>query len=351
MISRFRNYFKKTAIGKLFWRKRLITRAKGVIKQFKGEQFVSDEALINDLVDLTMNTTFKMEEYFLYNFSEKTTEERNAFASDKERIIFSEKVNPVEYRQVFNDKVMTYKYFKDFYKRKICYIHNDFQKDLKEFSEFLKTAKDKFIVKTLDGSFGKGVKIYTVNENDTPSDLLKSIYAEYNCNLIIEEVIKQSPEMAKFHPSSVNTVRMPTICYNDSTKVIHPFFRVGRGNSVVDNAGAGGIICAVDVDTGLIIAAADEFGKKYEVHPETKQQLVGFKIPYWNEAVEFAKELAQVLPDNVYSAWDSALTANGWGMVEGNYRGQFVWQIPTQVGFKKELELILQQISHKGDNI
>ena len=47
-----------------------------------------------------------------------------------------------------------------------------------------------------------------------------------------------------------------------------------------------------------------------------------------------AIELARQIPSNRYAGWDLALTKNGWLMIEGNARGQFVgWQIPMQKGF------------------
>ena len=50
---------------------------------------------------------------------------------------------------------------------------------------------------------------------------------------------------------------------------------------------------------------------------------------------------------NKYAGWDLALTEKGWVMVEGNARGQFVWQIPMQKGFMKEANQILKRLKMK----
>lgn len=148
-----------------------------------------------------------------------------------------------------------------------------------------------------------------------------------------------------FHPESVNTVRITTILYKDRVEIIHPFFRTGRGNSVVDNGGSGGIINAVDVETGIIIGSADEMGIHYETHPESDLPLLGFKMPRWEEAKKLAVELAHVMPDNHYCGWDLALTDNGWVLQEANDRGEFVgFQLPTTKGFRKELLQILNEL-------
>ena len=179
---------------------------------------------------------------------------------------------------------------------------------------------------------------------ESKNSLFNELLAEYKNTFLIEELIKQSPEMAKFHPASVNTVRVPTVRFDDEILILHPFFRTGRGNNCVDNAGAGGVFGVVDPESGIVTQAADEKGIFYNNHPDTKEKMLGFKIPKWNEAVSFAKELAQVTPDNRYTGWDLALTDSGWIMVEGNSTGQFVWQIPEQKGSREELNNILKRL-------
>lgn len=161
----------------------------------------------------------------------------------------------------------------------------------------------------------------------------------------MEELISQDDRLGRIHPQSVNTVRVPTIRLNDRTILFHPFFRVGRGESVVDNAGSGGIICALDSKTGTVIAAADEHGNKFTVHPDTKEKLIGFEIPEWDKAVEFVEALVKVVPSNRYTGWDIALTNEGWILIEANARGQWVAQIPLQQGFRKEYMQYMQELN------
>lgn len=179
----------------------------------------------------------------------------------------------------------------------------------------------------------------------SPIELIEKLDDEYRKGCVVEELIIQSQELAKFHPNSVNTVRITTILYKNRTDIIYPFFRTGRGDSIVDNGGAGGIINAIEPSTGIIYASADEMGIHYTEHPETHYQLIGYQMPYWNEAVELAKELAQVMPDNHYCGWDLALTDQGWVLQEANDRGEFIgFQLPTRKGFRKELMSILQEL-------
>ena len=140
-------------------------------------------------------------------------------------------------------------------------------------------------------------------------------------------------------------LRVLTIKYKNRTEIIHPILRVGRGNAIVDNGGAGGICCAINVATGEVKSAADESGNYYTIHPDTKHKLVGLQIPQWEEAKGLVMELAGVLSDNHYTGWDLALTENGWVLQEANDRGTFIlFQITEKKGFKQEIEEIVREL-------
>ena len=103
----------------------------------------------------------------------------------------------------------------------------------------------------------------------------------------------------------------------------------------------------VDIDTGCIYAASDERCNYYTKHPDTNLDIVGFKIPMWNEALDFVKKLANVIPNVKYVGWDIALTEKGWVLIEGNEKGQFLWQIPTKQGFREEFNIICKKANIK----
>ena len=113
---------------------------------------------------------------------------------------------------------------------------------------------------------------------------------------------------------------------------------MGQGSSFVDNAGSGGVFGIVDLETGRVYAACDELGNKYEVHPDTKERIIGFVVPRWKEAVALAKELITVIPSVRWVGWDLALTDDGWVLIEGNERAQFVFQFPDRKGCRKEID-------------
>ena len=153
--------------------------------------------------------------------------------------------------------------------------------------------------------------------------------------------------MGRFHPSSVNSLRIRTFRFDDRVEILPSNMRIGRGSSVVDNTGQGGISAAID-EKGCIFTACDETGTLFEVHPDSGERIIGERVPCWEDAVFFAKCLALVVPCVRYVGWDLALTDSGWVMIEGNDKGMFVGiQKPRQRGFRPQMDRILSELQLK----
>ena len=126
--------------------------------------------------------------------------------------------------------------------------------------------------------------------------LKKRLNNEYPKGFIAEEVVIQDPRMAVLHAESVNTLRIHTICFDGVVTIFHPYIRIGRGDSVVDNAGNGGIFTSCNPKSGEVLSVVDELGNNYLKHPDTGFPLIGFKVPCWNEAYQTANQLALCNP-------------------------------------------------------
>ena len=173
---------------------------------------------------------------------------------------------------------------------------------------------------------------------------VKKLKEEYKIGFVAEELIIQAKELSAVHASSVNTMRVITIRMDDRVEVLPCVWRVGRGGRCVDNGGSGGIFCILD-DNGVIFSTADEHGNSYDVHPDTKHPLVGFKVPRHEEARELAKELAMVVPSNRWCGWDLALTEEGWVLQEANSQGGIVAvQTPLRRGMRKEIDALMEEL-------
>ena len=304
------------------------------------------DELVNDMVYMYSHYGYTPEEYLYFNFRNKNMDERLSFVADWEHLGYTCAMNDFRNAEIFDNKWKTYNTFKKYYGREVLQCKGGSDKE--RFIRFV-DAHNRFIVKPLDLSAGKGIRIIDVSTLDVGvHDLYDSFIKAYNNIFVVEELILPDRSLEKLHPQSVNTIRVPAVRTDDDVILLHPFLRVCQHGNCVDNAGAGGIMCSIDVETGRILAAADKKGHRFEVHPDTGEKLVGFVVPRWDEAKEMVRELAAVVPSNRYTGWDITLTENGWIMIEANRRGQFGGiQTPLQIGFRKELNDVMAMIGKK----
>ncbi len=348
---KLKSYLKGTKLGTFLrrrkWNRDILSETaarSAVAKRLPERSAEEQERIVRDILDMARKYRFNREEYFYYHFEEKSEDERKEFISDFNRVDFCESLNDPRNLYIFDSKFKTAELFGKYYGRDICPVKG--KRDAEKLLVFLK-KHEKFILKPVFGACGKGIEILKLDPSNENAvyEFVDRYSSKYSDGFIVEELIAQVPEMAQFHPSSINTVRVATVKFDDGVEIIGSFFRTGRNGSVVDNAGAGGVFGTIDAKSGVVLATGDEFGNSYEKHPDTLVQMVGFTIPKWDEAVALVKELATVVKGNRYAGWDLALTEKGWVMIEGNARGQFVWQIPTQKGFLAEANAILKRLN------
>lgn len=289
----------------------------------------------------------RFREYFLFHFSSLSNEGRRQFVMDETRVVLAFQMGSEDSRDIFRDKARCYDQFRPFYKREGLKV--DAGTSFDEFSAFV-AAHPRLIVKPRDGSFGKGV---TVLDAGAPERPLPELFRQLqNLDLhtptrrkklgpphlgaFLEEPIVQCEAMARFHPQSVNTVRAATFVKDGTPHILFTFLKIGRGDSIVDNGGAGGLLCAIDTDTGIVVSpGTSEALETFLVHPDTGAQIIGARIPRWEEMRALACTMALSFPAFPYISWDLALTDGGWVLVEANNAGQFVGpQLTTQRGIR-----------------
>lgn len=292
------------------------------------------KAVTQDMISMYRKYGYGFDEYLLFHFFEKSLAERLKFVADWERMGYTDAFNQPRNAMIFDNKLETYRTFRPYYKRQALLCRREGGADYDTFDTFQNNV-ERIIVKPVDSSFGKGVRILS---GKLSKEQFEQLQRETVSGFLLEEYIVQHEELSRFNESSVNTVRMPTFLFGQDVEVIYPMLKLGRKGSVVDNAGSGGILCLLDAKTGKVITACDELGKHYTEHPDSHLQFIGYQVPKWDEAVAFAKELALRVPSNRYTGWDIALTNNGWVLVEANRRGQFGWQILLNKGFRDELK-------------
>lgn len=284
------------------------------------------------------------EEYVCYDFHNLNDRGKREYVTEFSREAIYKKCNKLSFTHFFTNKFETYTKFKPFYHREAFLLNKQtLPLDLTSFI----TRHEIFVCKPLKASLGKGVTIIDVKDYNDLEEVKNHLLnlTSNNAEYILEELIVQTPDIEVFHPQSVNTIRIPAFNTKEGVIIQGAFFRCGKGHNIVDNAGAGGILVAIDEKTGLLTTKGiDEKGNVYLKHPDSGVVFLGYQLPDWDSMLEMVTELMKIVPEIKYTGWDFAHTKNGWIVVEGNNKGQFVGQMPRQKGFVKDIEIILEKI-------
>ncbi len=224
------------------------------------------------------------------------------------------RMNPKEYWHFFDDKAQFNELFREFIPRK--WILTNENTDPEELYALCRNSTQ-LIWKPLEGSSGQGIKKYTPEDwKDGPEAFLAKMNADGKG--ILEEMVIQHPKMASLCPTSVNTCRIATLLGDKQRGIVYAFLRIGNGK-VMDNVDCGGMAARIDLDTGrLLTVGADKQGNTFIKHPITNTSIIGFTIPYWEEAKAMCLKAAEKVPEMRFIAWDVAITESGPTFIEGN---------------------------------
>lgn len=184
-----------------------------------------------------------------------------------------------------------------------------------DFDKFVKNEKV-LIAKPLDLSCGAGVEKIVYDEKLDTKKLYDSLLK--NKQFLIEDYVVQHHEISRLYPNSVNTLRIVSIYKDGVVHIVFHAIRIGNSGNFVDNFNHGGLFTTIDDDGIIRKPAVDKQGNIYEKHPYTGTEIVNFKIPYFQESIDFVKNFAKQIPEVGYIAWDIAVTENGPVVIEGN---------------------------------
>ncbi len=195
---------------------------------------------------------------------------------------------------------------------------------------------EKLFLKPVEGSGGYGAFFLTQHKLEhNAADILEQLS---NAFYIHQEAVIQNDTINKIHAGSINTLRIET--YRDKRGNIHrlgSFMRIGHGDMQVDNASSGGYMIVIDAEKGTLIKSASRsliYGSEtITKHPDTGFVFEGFKIPFFEEAIELVIKLSVLLPC-YFHGWDIALTNEGPTLIEGNYSPGLLFSERSYHGFK-----------------
>lgn len=271
-------------------------------------------------------------EFYKFRLLQKSDEQRRGFISEYEGLAIFK--NPA-FNILPNDKYARYQLFSGYFHREVLRIKGQEGQSEEALYQAFIARNQTFIAKTIMGAKGHGVRKCGANEAPDVATLL----ALMGGACIVEALIDQGGELAAFHPQSVNTIRFVTAA-NDAGEVsaLFALLRVGRGDSVVDNVGSGGLVAGIDMESGRVCTDGLCGWDYYAEHPDTHVPFRGTQIPSWKELRQMACRMHAEQPAQRVFGFDFAWTTGGWDIVEVNPAPSFVsWQTLAQRGIRPVL--------------
>ena len=252
-------------------------------------------------------------DYLMFGFYDMNGRERDTYLTRVRNKKVQEIMNDIAYSDEFDDKLRFNENFAEFLGRKTLNGETATVADLTAFLD----GQEAIFAKINHGDCGRGVEKLYVKDFESPAAMLD--YIQENKLVVLEQVLRQHEDMARLHPSSVNTMRILTDLVDDTVHIAYITVKMGRGGGVCDNSGQGGVLCRVDIESGKICSpATDDYFNVYDKHPDTGIVFRGYQLPMVDEAIALAKKAARKVPQIGHVGWDVAITPDGPAIIEGN---------------------------------
>lgn len=196
--------------------------------------------------------------------------------------------------------------------------------DFRGLEDFCQTNECDVMAKPISGNSGKGILhlkvknsiIYHKDKQLTVDELHGLI--KDDIYIIQEYITNQHPAMKNLFSGSVNTLRITMARANNEIQLLGVMCLMGARDAEFSNWHYGGV--CVNVKRGGIL---DKYGfsfsdKRIEKHPDSGIVFEGYKIPFYEEALEMCLQAMNMFYGMKTIGWDIAFTENGPVFIEGN---------------------------------
>jgi hypothetical protein len=163
------------------------------------------------------------------------------------------------------------------------------------------------------------------------------IRPEPPATFLLQERLRRHESLSSFATETVCSVRVLTLLnMAGNVEIVAATFKLPNLDRGVDNLAQGGMAVSVDLGTGVLGE-----GVLYRTLPPRRfraplggtREFVGFRLPFWDEVLDLAKQAARAFSFVRAIGWDIALSKAGPFILEGND----TWSVP-----------MLQQSSGRG---
>ena len=283
--------------------------------------------LLKDIIHCARKFGSGYNDYTTYHFWKLDDATRDTYITRFRSKALVTQMNDPEYVHFFDNKNEFDERFAEYEKRSFVDVESASDEEIREYF----AGRDKTFAKMKDLSCGTGVeKLYMKDFRD--ADQFCAYVREKGFG-VLEDVLENHPDLQEINPYCLNTVRMITLIGDDGKPYL--FFaalKFGLEKRVVD---VFGMHAPVDLETGIcnypFHSGETSLDRFYTEHPVTHKNVIGFKVPFWEEARELALRAAMEIPQVRYVGWDMAITPDGPAIIEGNnYSSYDYMQLPKQ---------------------
>lgn len=202
------------------------------------------------------------------------------------------------------------------------------------YSGIIALAKKKktLALKPDEGSHGEGFykltwdgESFALNDAIVSEEAVISVLQNPANQYLVTEYIDMHPQLKRIYSESVNTIRVTVFKEDGRTPEIgNAYMRIGSSRTgFVDNVAAGGVVAAVDIESGRFgnakILDGINQGNLIDcpIHPDTSVEIRGV-LPNWEYAKEKILQIAAAIPQLEYFGFDLAITPDGIKLPEIN---------------------------------
>lgn len=274
-MSRLTFFFKR--LVRMDWKK--MWKTTGFLKERSGK---SRLWLLCDMLRCALKFNAGYMDYKIAEMYRLTDEQKKTVITRGISNTIVRRMNPKESWHFFDDKATFNTLFAEEVGR--GWMKVDAETSVDDFKAFLAQYPD-IIAKPIEGSSGVGIERFVAEDWSGREEAFLKELLDKQIG-IIEERIIQHPDMMRMSPSSVNTIRIATLRGDKKDGIVYAFLRIGNGK-VMDNVDQGGMAARVDLASGkLLTIGADKLGNTFTEHPITGTPIIGFQVPFFEEAKE-----------------------------------------------------------------
>lgn len=168
---------------------------------------------------------------------------------------------------------------------------------------------DMIIKPTVETCNGEGVEMVTARDVES----LKALFGQYGFNFIVQEKVKQHPDLQRVNPTSLNSMRLYTYRRQDGTyHFLYPFahMRFGGKDAIKDNVSQGGGTCLIHPD-GTVDDRVYRFKSLNVSSLKQETGVEDLHVLNYDKVIETLLAMHRRLPYFDFVGWDVTVLPDG----------------------------------------